>query len=321
MQIKTIVSNRCIDPHHANDLVYEWEDDLSETLGVPLSFNHPWKNKRYSKFIPILLNLLQTDEPAFAYEMCTYRHNGNNKSNIVPCIIDFYIKSPVLVRLWYASYWRNKVVLVSSREVYEFLSGQFGFTKIRHLPLSISDRYRITPDTRYQKSYDMFIAGRQNPVLRSFWERYLTSHPDTTYVYRTTMDGKSVYKNQDGQVVSDTDSREVYMQLMQQARASMYSPPGIDGSRQTNGFSQVTPRFLEIVAACCHPLLRYPDNADTRYFRLHDFCPSIDNYEQFERLMDVARDGEVNVGKHSDYLSRHYTSVIARQLQQILSTL
>ena len=165
----------------------------------------------------------------------------------------------------------------------------------------------------------MFIAGRQNVVLKSFWERYLTANPDTTFVYRTVEGGKSVYKDHSGAIVSPTDSREVYMKLMRQSHACLYSTPGIDGSRQTNGFSQVTPRFLELIASGCHPLLRYPDNADTRFFRLQDFCPSIDDYEQFAALMDEARHSEVDLRRYSDYLSEHYTSRIADQLQQIIS--
>lgn len=320
MKITTIVSNRKIDPHHANDLVYEWEDELCAYFQAPLSFNHPWKNQRYSKYLPFVLNWLQTNQPAFAYEMCTMRHNGNNKGNIIPCIIDFYIREPWKVRLWYAQYWRNKVICVSSREVYEYLHG-LGLSKIRHLPLSISNKYALAEGTQYEKKFDLFIAGRQNPILKQYLTRYLAEHPDITFVRRDFKDGAAIYVNEKNEIVSPTDSREIYISLIRQARACLYSTPGIDGSRNTNGYSQVTPHFLEIIAAGCHPLLRYPDNADTRYYELPSFCPHLETYEQFAAALDRARTTDVDWEKHREYMQKHYTSSVAKQLEQIIAEL
>ena len=321
MNIQCIVSNRKIDEHHANSLVYEWEDELCSSLEVPLAYNHKLKNERYSKYIPFLLNWLQTDKPAFAYEMCTYRHNGNNKSNIVPCIIDFYIREPWKVKLWYYSYWRNPAICVSSKEVYDYLTNEMHLQRIYHLPLSLSDKYRISKDTVFDKKYDLFIAGRQNSVLAGFFRKYLTRHPETTFVRRELRNGISQYFNQNGECVSDTDSREIYVQLMRQARACMYAVPGIDGAVHTHGFSQVTPRFLEIIAAGCFPLLRYVSNSDTAFYQLSSFAPSIQSYEEFENQLDTARKEQVNMEQYSNYLQQHYTSVVAEQLKNILTKL
>lgn len=321
MQLAQIITNRQIDPHPANDLVYEWEEDLRQYFGATFSYNRGVQNERYSKFIPFALNWVQTYEPAFTYEMCTQRHNGNNKRNIIPCIIDFYIREPWKVRLWYSRYWRNPAVCVSSREVYAYLTQTLGLKKIHHLPLSISDRYRITPQTRYEKQYDLVLVGRQNRVLTDYLNRYVAAHPDTTFVRRVLQDGRSIYVDQSGAVVSAVDSREIYIRLMRSARAAMYATPGIDNARQTNGFNQVTPKFLEIIACGCHPLMRYPQNADTDYFRLADFGSHIDSYEQFESALDQARRKPVDMNKYSRYLEEHYTSVVAKQLEQIIRTL
>ena len=321
MKIERIISNRKIDPHHANDLVYEWEDDLCQYFNSSLFFNHALKNERYSKYIPFLLNWLQTGESAFTYEMCTYRHNGNNKRNIVPCIIDFYLRKPWQVYAWYAQYWRNPIICVSSREVYHYLHDEMGLHKIVHLPLSLSDRYRITDSTRFEKKYDILLAGRQNKVLKEWLTFYMEKHPDVTYIHRDMIDGKAVYLDQAGQCVSDTDSRAIYMRLMQQVRACLYATPGMDRGRPTNGFNQVTPRFLEIIASGCHPLMRYPKNADTDFYQLSDFCPNIETYEQFEVAFDEARQQTVDMKKHAKFMAGHYTSVVAKQLEQIISTI
>ena len=319
MNIQCIVSNRKIDEHHANSLVYEWEDELCTLFEVPLAYNHKLKNERYSKYIPFLLNWLQTDKSAFAYEMCTYRHNGNNKRNIVPCIIDFYIRGPWKVKLWYYSYWKNPAICVSSKEVYEYLTNEMHLKKIYHLPLSLSDKYRISKETVFEKKYDLFIAGRQNPTLAGFFREYLSRHPETTFVRRELRNGISQYFNQSGECVSETDSREIYVQLIRQARACMYAVPGIDGAVHTHGFSQVTPRFLEIIAAGCFPLLRYVSNADTDFYQLSSFASSIQSYEDFENQLDIARKERVDMEKYSNYLQHHYTSVVAEQLRNILT--
>lgn len=321
MKLHQIVTNRNIDPHHANDLVYEWEDDLCQYFGTTLFSNHKWKNERYSKFIPFVLNFLQTNESAFTYEMCTYRHNGNNKPNIIPCIIDFYIRDPWQVKFWYMQYWRNPAICVSSREVYKYLTEDLNLKKIYHLPLSLSDRYRINEHTRFEKDYDLIFAGRQNRVLRGYLQQYMESHPGITYISRESQNGQSVYVDQSGKCICANDSREIYMQMMRRARICLYSTAGMEGRHQTNGFNQVTPRFLEIIASGCHPLMRYPINPDTQYFELSSFVPHIDSYEQFESLMDIARKQPVDMKKHADYMQSHYTSVVAKQLEQILSSI
>ena len=321
MKLRQIITNRNIDLHHANDLVYEWEDDLCRYFGTTLFFNHKWKNERYSKYIPFVLNFLQTEKPAFTYEMCTYRHNGNNKHNIIPCIIDFYLRKSWQVRLWYLQYWRNPAICVSSREVYTFLTHQMGLKKIYHLPLSLSDKYRIDEDTRFEKKYDILLAGRQNVILKKWLFRYVESHPDTTYIRRDIINGESVYVDKDGAIICQEDSRDIYMQLMRQTRACLYSPPGFDGGRATNGFHQVTPRFLEIIANGCQPLMRYPKNDDTKFYQLSSFGPSLETYEQFEAAFNTARKEPVDMKKHAEYMESHYTSAVAKQLEKILASI
>lgn len=318
MKLTRIITNRAIDPHHANGLLYEWEEDLCQFLSASLYYNKSCQNQRYSKFIPFLLNFVQTSEPAFCFEMCVYRHSGNNKRNIIPCILDYYIHNKWLARFWAMMYWRNPFFCVSSPEVYQFLTEEVGIKKVRLLPQTLSDRYRISAETHFDKKYDVFIAGRQNKVLLEWFNQYAASHPDFTYVRSIRKDGEFRFYDQAGQCISQDDSRETYIRFMRSARACMYSPQGIDGSRQTNGFGQVTPHLLEIIACGCHPLMRYQQNIDTEFFELSSFGPHLANYEQFQEAMDQARVTPVDMQKHSVYLEKHYTSVIAKQLEDYL---
>lgn len=321
MKLSRIITNRRIDAHHSNDLLYEWEDELQHYFGATLFYNHPWKNERYSKFIPFLLRILQTNEPAFTFEMCVYRHNGNNKRNIIPCILDFYLHKPWMAKCWHAFYWRNPAICVSSKEVYEYLTNELGLAKIHHLPQSLSDKYRITENTLFHKQYDVFIAARQDKVLLDFLQRYIELHPDTTFVRRIQREGRNVYINEQGECIRESDTREIYLELMRSSRICLYAAQGMADGRVTNGFHQVTPHFLEIIASGCHPIMRYPQNADTQWYDLKRFGPSLDTYGEFERAMDVARQTPVDMKMYSDYMNNHYTSVIAKQLQEILKNL
>lgn len=65
--------------------------------------------------------------------------------------------------------------------------------------------------------------------------------------------------------------------------------------------------------------MKYADNADTRWYELSMFGPSVENYEDFERQMDKAISTSPNFSKISDYLSKHLTSIRAKELNEILS--
>ena len=161
--------------------------------------------------------------------------------------------------------------------------------------------------------------GRQNPVLEGFLKQYIKEHPDLYYVYRELKDGKFNYYTNRGESLGDINTREKYMKLMRSARCGLYSTPGIDGGeKRTNGFSQVTPRFLELIACGCHVIARYKPNSDTDYYELERFSKPVDSYEQFERMLDEARSSEVDIQLYSSYLSKHYTSVRANQLREII---
>lgn len=186
------------------------------------------------------------------------------------------------------------MVLISSKEVYDFMKENKINLPIEHWALSISDIYRITPHTHFEKKYDLVMMGRQNPVLQSYYKKYSETHPDFTYVYRViekNNDGSRdfFYYTSNGKNLGAVNTREQFIALMRQSRCGLYGTPGIDEDEKkgsTNGFHQVTPRFLEYIASGCHILARYKRNSDTDFYGLDEFCPSIESYEQFENRMD-----------------------------------
>jgi hypothetical protein len=245
--------------------------------------------------------------------------HGNNKKNIIPCMIDFYCREKDELQQFYKRYDKCPLVLISSKEAYDFLVSMKCPLNIKHLPLSISDKYRINDKTIFNKKYDVVMLGRQNVVLQGFLNKYSEQHHDVTYVYGKKEGRDFRYFDQSGLDLGCMSTREDYMNLMQQSRIGLYATPAMDGGRtDTNGFNQVTPRFLEYIVNGCHVIARYPKNPDTDFYELDKMSTRIETYEQFEKVMDKLRCEDVDVSCYSQYLKKHYTS---NRVQMLLSYL
>lgn len=319
MKIEKIITERGYQDWPSFDLVYEWEDIIADKLNIPLYLKNKFSTNRFIKRIPFIKYLLCPKQNSFIFEMSPMtKYHIWNKKNIIPYIIDFYLK-PEQLNEFYIQYKKNPIIFISSKEVFLFLKQQNCPLNIIHLPLSISDKYRITEQTILNKKYDLVMVGRQNPVLEEYALKYAKLHKDFKFVYRKLEGKRFLYYTSDNECLGDINTRDKYMQLMKKSKCGLYSTPGIDGGEQrTNGFNQVTPRFLELLACGCHVIARYKENSDTDFYQLKDFSPSIKNYEEFEKAMDSIRTKTIDLDKYVKYLSQHYTSNRVTILKQII---
>lgn len=314
------------------DIVYEWEDEFCRTLGVKLFYARNGYlagreifaslQRRYGLNIE---EVLLCGKIAFGYQMFGDSARGLiQSSHTAVCIIDFYPRKEDL-EAFYATYRRTPFLFISSREVYEYLLQENPPRKIYHLPLSLPDKYRILPDTHFEKQYDLLLIGRQNTFLLNWLEQYCRTH-DIIYVSRTVVDRENkrfLYYTNHGDYVCNVVTRDDYFQLIRKCKIAFYATPGLVGDRKrdlTNGFSQVTPRFLELMAGGCLLIGQYPDNADTRYYQLNDYVMNVNSYEEFEAAMNQRLQQEVNMKDYSQYLESHYTSVVARDMVRLLKS-
>lgn len=335
MNLKYLYTKRNFATEVFNDLVYEWEDDLERELKLSL-YNEYSPNVMYKiwtrKFIrglyrlfPVLCSPLFPSYSGLRFDMNPYMGKRRaNSEHIVPWVIDFYLRRNQLVQ-FNRSNKHHPLVLISSKEVYEYLLSQKESVKdlnLHHLALSISDKYKISGDTRFAKAYDVVLMGRQNPVLKEFFYQYAAEHPGIKYAYRKKEGGSfNYYSVQNGNetLIGGINNREQYIELMRKARIGLYSTPDIDTDHsRAHGYNQVTPRFLELIACGAHVIARYVPKPDTEYYQLQDFSAPIETYDQFEKAMDYAMSHEVDMAKYSEYLSHHYTSVRAMELKQII---
>ena len=323
MNVIQILSKRKWNKEFAYDLVYEWEDVLSQEWNLPIVDEKHFLQNRYIKLIPFVSSILQTSNKSIVFEMeCIASHwFSNRKKNIIPYIIDYYPQEVGMYgyKMFNMLYKVNPIVFISSAEVYEHLLSHNKKidVNIAHVALSLPDKYRLDANDKFKKEYDLVLFGRQNPVLMDFLATYVENHPDFKYVYR----GKNwCYYTSDNLLVGEVNTRDKYMNLMKKARCAFYSTPGIDGEKETFGFNQITPRFLELLSCGCHIIARYADNPDAQYFEIGKFCKSVETYQQFEEKLDYARCHDVNIKNYSAYLEKHYTSVRAREIKEILKS-
>lgn len=329
MKLQRIYTKRQYEHLSYWDLVYEWEDVLAKELNIPI-FNELSLFDRRFKGIPGLYSFVTKGVPSLCFQMgaeifpAKYRRlqelfglRAKNISNVVPVIIDWWQLVDDIPAIEKA-YSRNKVVLVTSKEAYAFLEEHRVKINYAHWALSLPDKYRISSETHFEKKYDLALMGRQNPLLEKFLTKYVESHPDFVYAIKRRENGHFNYYTNKGEFVGCADGREGYFNVMRGARCGLYATPAMDNKEGSNGYNQVTPRFLELLSAGCHIIAHYPKNPDTDYFELAKFSEDVCTYEQFEKALDKGRTTPVDMSFYADYLQQHYTSVRAKQLQDII---
>jgi len=320
MRLNQIYSNRNYETWPSWDLVFEWENIFKEKFKIPFAYFNFFLLKMGDRIL--FLNRIFIRKNILVHEMGarSKNHFFNNKK-VIPYIIDYHI-SKNEVSNFEKAYCKNPIVLVSSFEAYKYLTTKKCKLKIYHLALSISDKYRISPQTNFKKEYDLVLMGRQNPVLEKYLAEYIEKNPSFRYVYRKQIGTQFLYFTSDGEAIGDINTREKYIDLMRKSKVGLYSASGIDlDEKKTKGFNQVTPRFLELVACGCHILARYKKNPDTEYYCLEKFSRNIDTYDNFEEDLNSKLNSNVDMEDYAQYLESHYTSKRANKLEEILNNL
>lgn len=317
MQIRRIITKRFYQRHPALQLVYEWEEIFKSQLNA--SYIVDFNNVTLAKLFGKLYNLfpLCTHKPALLMDMNPKDRitPHDNRSNVIPYIIDFYFKGDEDLNFFYKNYNKHKLIFISSIEVYEYLKSVGCPLNIEHLALSITDNLRITPESYFEKEFDVLLMGRQNPVLNGWLEKYRETHNNLRVVSCKREDGHYNYYDQNGMFMGNADKREGVLDLLRKSRIGLYTTKGVDGdgSDDTHGFSQVTPRFLEYIATGNHIIARYIKNSDTDFYEMSKICSNTETYEDFEIQMDNARSSDVDMILYSEYLQKHYTSTRVKE--------
>ena len=237
------------------DIVFEWEDELSKSLRVPLvpvgkKFDKVYKPSWLRKILN-RVNWYSRMDRFFHKPKDFYLafHIGSpgvysffTRQNVIPLIIDFW-KNESIER-FERVFCNAKVVLITSLEAFVYLKAVGCSLPLEHLALSIPDDWLKSGDSH--RDVDIVQFGRQNSKLTEFALKLIVEHPDIDYVYAEKQGNNVRLKSTKRGWLGEGANRKSFEAILRRAKVSLVSAPGIDGDEaRTGGFSPVTPRFLE----------------------------------------------------------------------------
>lgn len=302
--------------------VFEWEDVLKQELQALIIPNLSLKPFAKVKSLFVFFPLCPKDY-TIVFEMNPERRwiPNYNRKNVIPYVIDFYLDTDEKLQAWYKDYSNHEYVLVSSIEAFNYLKKKNCPLNIIHAPLTMSDKYRISENTHFTKEIDLLLMGRQNKYMQEFLDKYLTTH-DINVVSCKKENGHFNYYGKNGHFYGNADKRDGVIELLKKSKISLYTEKGLEGDIHVGShsdlFVHVTPRLFEYIVTGNHIIASYADNAEAEFFELGKMFPNVKTYEQFEYEMDKAISNPVDMKKYSDYMKKHYTSTLARQIKDLI---
>jgi len=322
MVFKAIYSDRHFQNWPSWQLVFEWEDEISKRMNIPI-LNSPIPKTKVEKLISaFFLKYFKNDFTSYNFkflldskkylyfEMILRKNKSfSNSKKVIPIIIDFWKSESV--KEFEDNYKRSTFVLISSLEVLYYLKSAGCNLKLYHFPLSLPDSYYLSPSTVFKKKIDVIVTGIRNPILWKFLKKYEKQNPQIEYYFQEKIDSILYYRSNKNKELINIQSREAYVNLIRQARVALYATPGIDGGeKRTGGFNQITPRFLEFLAAGCHVVARYPNNEESEYYQMNTICTNVETYTDFKQQLDEIFSSDIQpIVRNSEYLKNHYTTV------------
>ncbi len=333
MTVSSIWTQRRLQHYVFRQIVEEWEDDIAAELRLPLEDVSGLALRASSRMGTVVRYV-----PGFSWlwdDAWRLRKNRGKRcalsfldwppshptsflvqSDVIPIVLDFWRSH---VRSAEAMFARSPLVFVTNIEIRNSLAESKLGTKLHYIPLSISDRYlcREMPEKRV----DLIQVGRPNARMHEWALDYVRGRPSLDYVFagdreRYTPEWISTKRGR----LNIDNSRQSYIRLLQSARVSLVSAPGIDeGESRTGGFNPVTPRFYESAASRCHLVGLFPyRGSDFIENRVSSVCQLPSSQEHFISLIDAALSAPPDFQRQDDFLRGHLTTDIARLIKKTL---
>lgn len=324
MKLSYISSYRFVGGDASWQIVYEWEDILSRDLSLQIRGESALTKKIYAAIARFgLLSLYNTLLPKKKLKLRflsidNVKPNALLNKNCIPVIIDFWLNKKDF-QLFFDNIKYVPLLLVTNREVYDALKLSNCPVPVEHFPLSFPDQYKIQKTSSFDKKYEFCMFGRPNPFFIRLLDKYCINHPDFCYIINNGDINNRQYISNNGDVVAVDTGRQSYIEMIRNTKISCYSTPGIDESKKVSSeYNQVTPRVFEMLCNGCQVIGHYPMAADTIWYNLNAVVPNVDDYAEFEKVLNFYRSTPADIKKYSEFMSNHYTSKRSELLKQIL---
>lgn len=320
----SIITERAYQNWPSWDVVYEWEDQLSKELNIPIKnmYSCCGNIRKKIRKIKRKLNIAQSrfhvenkKDIKLVWIMDAKILKEYTYQNFVPIFLDFSVESVEEV----IEATRNLPFFwVTSKGIFDVLVSK-GVNNVHFIPLSISDKYYVKKVP--QKSIDVIQFGRKNKVLHEYMLNYAKTNSHVEYVYQSE-DGSLTYTSTTRGNIGKFDNRQEYMELMSKCRVSLVSSPAVDKGKNFGGVDFITPRFYESAVHYCHMIGRYTDNEEAEIIKLGDICKNIHNQEEFDNCLNSMLKEENNVvfDAYNQFLEKNVTSKRAEEMKSVLKS-
>ncbi len=308
--------------------IFDWEDELSDLLVLPLEeLTKPRKFSRllcdpktFNYALPIVKRMVSgcSSNIGIVYLMApeNIRFVLKSKLKLVPIFIDTPTSSYNSLRKLGKVF---PLYYVSSYETFEHLS--LYHDNVRFLPFSVPETWKLNriPD----KQLDVLQIGRKNPILHK-WMLKMASENGIEYVYQSIEDGVLNYWSTKDGLIGDFRDRQKFTNLLKGARVSLVSSGGIDGSRKGFDINPVTVRFFESAVNYCYMIGRYPrESKDFEYTRMSEIVIRVDDEISFRKELTNCLGKPFDLKEKYDSIidsnaTRHTASIIERDLDNYL---
>lgn len=311
-----ILSERKYEKWASFDVVYEWEDILSEQFHAPIV-------ELRRNIITRLLNKFVIHSP-FSFDfnnwnisiiMCPERNRRYVGRNIIPIYLDVNEKNCDLV---IEATVNLPLYFVTSLEIWKRLRAAGG-DNCYYIPMSISDKYKS--DIESDKSVDIIQVGRKNNLLHEWAMRYCELYKETNYIFSIEGKGLGYYSTLYGNI-GEVNGREAYMKLLRKSKISLVSTPGYDGERHPGMVMDCfTPRFYESAISWCYLIGRYVHNEEAETLEIKSVCDFVESYDQFESYVKKYIDSKefLKRGDYIRFINENITSKRVEELKEIMS--
>lgn len=285
-----ILSERAYNNGISRQTVYEWEDDISEGLNIPIVYMDSYKKHSFARVFrklkvnkPIEWNSNKDTYLFFAMNIDLLRLITWYIPNVIPILLDVTLEE---IDDLYNLTRKLPVFWVTALKIKDALKQKYSNCRVCYIPQTASDR-NLNKFVEKDISYIQF--GRRNPILHEFAMRYVDTHENITYVYRCDNPKKGMEEYRDGKVTSIgvVGGRSDFIKLLQKSRICLCSSPLMDNTRDFGeGIDFLTARWYEAILNRCYIVARASDIVLPELVQtgLDKIVANISTYDEFERV-------------------------------------